>query len=418
MKTNNIKNFKAATVRFYHENRIFIIIWLIYSILLTITYWVLPPSFESNWFYFYTYLFTNRAVPYIDSRVGYPPLGFLPYMLLAYLTGHNFQTFMYALRAFNASALLLSQLLTYTIIKKWRGKREAYISVILFFALPSVAQYGRFSNDTLALFTTLLAIYLLLQKREVAAGVTIGLAAMVKGFPALLLLPALIWLKTNRERFRLLGAAVLTVFAVSLPFLICDPFMYLSTYIHHGDRGPWETVWALIDGWRSHGGFIHPDFDQFLYQTQLRKIYPLRPNDHAFYLWRNPALPTILFTLGAIAVLSPIILIKRIRNGEELFNTLGLIFFGYIIFFKGYSPQFTVFIIPIILLAIKGVWKIGLCILLDIATELEMLAWSQLPSISNDLHMPMLEASIILRTATLSLALVLLTIRFLRRRQI
>ena len=401
---------------FYKENRSFVIAWFAYICVLSIVYWLLPPSYESNWLYFFEYLFENKAFPYIDSRVGYPPLGFLSYMPLAVLSGGNLTFFTYSLRTVNAIALSISLLLMYIILKEKLGKRRAFLTMIAAFSLPSLMLLSRLSNDILALFTTLLALYFLTRKKSRIAGMMIGIAAMMKGIPALLLLPAVIWTKKMGEQYRLFSSAVITVFVISLPFLMADPFMYLSVYIHHGDRGPWETIWALVDGWFSHGGFIHPDFDQFIYQTQLRKIYTPRPNDHAFYAWRYTSLPVVLFILEIVSVTTSVYLFRR-GGGKGLLKAVGAVFFGYIIFFKGYSPQFTVFMLPILLMSLKWPENVGLGILLDVSTELQVMAWNPWEFISRDLHRPLLVYAVLLRTIALALAFMMTNIRLYRIRE-
>ncbi|MEM2876253.1 MAG: glycosyltransferase 87 family protein, partial [Candidatus Bathyarchaeia archaeon] len=399
---------------FLKEDVLFIYAWLGYSVILAIVYWWLPASFESNWLYFFTYLFENGALPYIDSRVGYPPLGFLIYLPLAKLSSGNLKTFMYSFRFLNAIFLLISQLLIYKIVKRIHGKRDALIAALTLFSLPSMALLSRFSNDVLSLFTTLLALYFLIERRIEAAGISIGIAAMVKGIPGLLILPALAWLRRFDERYKLFTSAAITVFVISLPFLIADPFMYISVYTHHGDRGPWETIWALVDGWLSHGGFIHPDFDQFIYQTQLRKIYPLRPNDHAFYAWKYQMLPTILPILEAISVVVPTYLLRRKEvevDSKSLLECVGAVFLGYILFFKGYSPQFTVFILPMVLVSLKGLKSVVLGVFLEVATELRGIICNALDCISRNIRIQMLEFTVLLRTITLAFAFIILFVK-------
>src|SRR3989304_425687 len=75
------------------KNRTFLKIWLIYIALVALIYLVLPLTFELNWLDFFDPV-QNGYLPYIDFHVGYPPLGFLPFMGLALIS--NFDPLMYS----------------------------------------------------------------------------------------------------------------------------------------------------------------------------------------------------------------------------------------------------------------------------------------------------------------------------------
>jgi len=396
---------------FFVDNRIFTFLLVGYVVALVVFFLkVIPITYENNWFYFFTYLFENRALPYIDYREGYPPLGFLVYIPIAYLADKNSTLFAYGMRMTNAAFLSLSLILIYSIVYRVRGKRYAILVSILFVALPSMT-LSRLSNDVIALFFALLAIHFILSRKLNLTGLTIGSSFLVKGFPALLIIPAIRWFKGLRKIFVLLFSTIVAVYFLSLPFLIVDPFMYTSTFTHQGARGPWETIWALIDGWLSHGGFIHPDFDQFMYHYQLLKIYPFLPNDHAFYLWRYPLLPTFLLGCQIAMVVIAYLLMGKGVSERTILRGAGLAIIGYILFFQGYSPQFTVFALPIILISLEGFWVVCLSLVLEVATELQILAWNPAFGLTHDLHMPLLTSAILLRTTVFVATVILLSTR-------
>jgi len=404
----------SKTRRFCTEHRGFTLLWGCYAVALAIIYAVLPITYEANWLYFFRYLFRNGALPYIQCRVGYPPIGFLTYMPFAWLAGCNLTLFAFCQRAINGALLLSSMLLMYIVIDRVWGRRDAVLASAVFVASASTFRMNIVSNDVIALFFTLLALYFMLMKRSILAGMNIGFATMVKGFPALLFIPALKWFKDEKSVLRLAGAFFMTIYFISLPFLVLDPFMYVSTFVHHWTRGPWETVWALLDGWQSHGGFLHPDFDQFFYHFQLLRIYPLLRNDHAFYAWRYPDIPIALTICQFAIVAISYLLIGKKFDENSLLRDVGLIFLGYMLFFKGYSPQFTVFLLPMMLISLKGLWKVCLCVPLEISTILQLLAWGSEGWFTYDYHMPILVSGVIIRTATLIAAVGLLSFQLLK----
>ncbi len=399
---------------FIFENRSFMRLLLCYGIALSLVNWILPLEWEKNWFFFYKYLYQYGITPYIDYREGYPPLGFLIYMPFTYLSNWDVYLFAFYFRMVNLVFLILSCLLIYLIVFQLRGRKAALIASTIYAVCPTVVLGGKISNDSFMLFLSLLGLYFLLKGKPSFSGMVLGLATMVKIFPALFVIIGLKWFGENRDKFRLFLAFMLTVYFISLPFLVMDPFMYLSTFIHHGSRGPWETIWALIDGWYSHGGFIHPDFDQFFYHFQLLKIYSPSPLDHAFYDWKYPLIPTFLIVCQ-VAVAIAFFLFGKCENKSVLIKKVTLILLLYVLFFKGYSPQFTVFTLPFLLLSLKGAW-LGAAIFLEAATEIQLLAWRYELPFSHDYHLPLLIFAVLLRTLIFVVVIGLLVIQLKRRK--
>jgi hypothetical protein len=50
-----------------------------------------------------------------------------------------------------------------------------------------------------------------------------------------------------------LGVFVLTVVAIGLPFYLLNPRLVWGSFVMSGVRGPWETVWALLEGEFGYG---------------------------------------------------------------------------------------------------------------------------------------------------------------------
>jgi len=60
-----------------------------YSIAIAVPYMLSIGLGNVEWYSFYSYLDSHGALPYIDVREGYPPLGFLTYMPLYYVFRGN-----------------------------------------------------------------------------------------------------------------------------------------------------------------------------------------------------------------------------------------------------------------------------------------------------------------------------------------
>lgn len=344
---------------------------LAYAAIVMVIY-LLPIGLEVEWYDFYSYLDRHQAFPYVDTREGYPPLGFLIYMPLYYAFRTNATAFYYAFRALNGLFLVLTVYSLYHILSSMFDEKKAMKLTLLYGFLPSVLKANTYSNDVIAMLPTALAILMMVRKRSLLCGILIGLATLGKGFPLLLLIPAFFVFDELKDRVKVIGLTLTTLVLGSLPFTLLNPFTYISTFTHHGSRGPWETPWALIDGFYSHGGLLHPYFDKFFYHSNLLQVYDPSPFDNAIYAWRLDWLP-LLLTVGEISVVLLLSLAYRKRKNEAV-ALCGLLYLGYMLFFKGYSTQFAVSTEFYVLLATMGESLVFL-VPLEASHIMQMMSW-------------------------------------------
>jgi len=376
---------------------------LIYTVALLAIY-ALPIGLEGEWYNFYEYLDNHNATPYIDVREGYPPLGFLIYMPLYHISRGNQTLFYYLLRFVNGFLLSSTLYTLYLTAKYVFGEGRALRYTLYYGLLPSVIIANTYSNDIVSLLPASLSIYTIVRRKPILSGLLIGLAALGKGFPAILIIPALLYFEELTDKIKLAGSAILVFLYASLPFMLIAPLAYISTFTHHASRGPWETIWALIEGYYSHGGLLHPYFDKFFYHDNLSYIYEPNPYDHAFYEWKYSFLPTLLASLQIIMIiLIALTLYDRKLSSKDIVSSCGSLYIAYILFFKGYSTQFAVSTSFYTLLAAMDS-PLKLLIPLEVSHILQILSWNaqSIHLTLRNLHMEMLISAILMRTAILS----------------
>lgn len=393
-------NFAEVTpLKFMQSNRSKLyFLLLIYSIGVGISYALPIGLTDVEWYSFYSYLDSHGATPYVDVREGYPPIGFLIYMPLYYAFHDNVVAFSYGFRALNGSFLVATLFVLYVISKSVVGEKKGLKTALYYACLPSVVIANVYSNDVVAVLPAVLAIYMMQKKKAAFCGILLGLATLSKGFPVLLLIPALIAFTDKRDKMKVLGTTLFMLAVVSFPFMVASPFTYISTFIHDGSRGPWETVWALIEGYHSHGGLFHPYFDKFFYHFNLLNVYPASPYGHAIYQWKFSLMPKLLTfcQIGIVSLLS--ITYERLKG--KAVALCGLLYIAYMLFFQGYSTQFSESTPLYLLLATMNSPLIFL-VPLEVSHILQMLSWNSQffgPEFIRDMHSPLLVFAIVLRS--------------------
>lgn len=306
----------------------------------------------------------NRLLPYIDFRPGYPPLGKLPY----YFLNLSFADTIYSAYAFlfNLFSLLFMCLILYLCISKL-APNKAFTLALSILALPSVLYFTLIyaKADAFAMFFVLLALYFI--ENPWKCGIMCGIGALVKFHPALLLIPLLVRFKPKKGA-KLLYSFSSVVLLVSFPFLFWDPLMYASTYVGYFSRGPAESIFAVIDGYFGHTGFMHPTFDATIYSWQGSFPYSPSPLDHFSYKWSIPVLPYLSLTLQIASLITLSWFAKNRKDPKESVMLISLAMFSYFAFSTFYNPAIQVILIPYLILATLH-WRKSLQIAMIAAFE-------------------------------------------------
>ena len=284
--------------------------------------------------------------PYLNYWVEYPPifpwLNVLAYRLSLALPPYHDSLFWYnailreLMLPFDVGSLCLIYATADSLFH-----REAALQAAQRFALLFVPLFVFLSwFDTLVLFFLLLSLYGLARSRPALAGIGIGLGFGVKLFP-LVALPAAV--RAFREPRRLLAvglAAAVGLVLVFAPFLILAPDYTAALFRALSGIAGWETIWAMLQNNWGYG-IVAP--------IALR-------HDPTSATWLPPdltlePLPWGWITLG-FAALGLYLWTRRIDWGNPRQSTafVGLTFGVMLLYAKGYSPQWALYLAALSLL--------------------------------------------------------------------
>jgi hypothetical protein len=253
------------------------------------------------------------------------------------------------------SALLLFEIgnfvLVYAIASKLKGRQTAVRCCWLYGALFFPLMTLLFWFENLPLFFLLLGVYLILTRRPIWGGVVAGIGFMIKFIPALVAPVAVRAFPKMSQKVLYALAAALVVLLIALPFLLTNPTFFLVPFLHLGSIGSWETVWALLDG-NLTGGETTPLESRFDLATVTATYHET---------W----FPYPLVALAFVVVFL-ILYTRRIDWQDNLVVVAfsGLTITLFLLFSKGYSPQWIINVLPFIILLMPNLRGVAYALLL------------------------------------------------------
>jgi hypothetical protein len=279
------------------------------------------------------------GLPFRDWWSEFPPVWSYLSVLLYQLSGGmrgNYTSFALFtglfMLAFDAGNLILIRKIGSRLHGTNTGMALAWIYAITL--APLIFTFWNF--EPLVAFFLLLALWWLLVKRENRSALVAAIGALAKFTPALIL--GAVWRFRERETALRYTAILAAVFGgVYLLLFLQSASMTLPSLTAQFNKASYQTVWALIDGNYRTGNF-GPIED---------RLDPARAN----IVQGNPARIPGWLRLGVAVAIGLFVFVRARR-----FDDRGLVAFVAItllIFFlqaQGWSPQWLVQIIPLLLL--------------------------------------------------------------------
>ncbi|MDQ0119269.1 putative membrane protein [Pseudarthrobacter defluvii] len=296
--------------------------------------WATPTQFYATCYSDFPELFRNRGMaaglfPILGSgsQFEYPVLIGLIAGLTAWLAPGG-DTNAQALAYFDINAVLLAAvaILTVLVTARMPGRRPWDAAMVA--VAPGIVLAGTINWDLWAACLLALGMYFFARQRLVPAGVMIGLATATKVYP-LLVLGAILLLAVRTGRWRPLlvtaGSAAATWLVVNLPFAVANPSGWAYFFQYSADRGAgYSSAWFAYNLVAERLGWSGPGADGV------------------------SVLSTGLFVL-ACAGIAAVALTARRR--PRLAQLAFLVVAAFILTSKVYSPQYVVWLIPLLALA-------------------------------------------------------------------
>lgn len=321
-------------------------------------------------------------LPFLHYWYEFPPV--FPFLSLGlyWLTAATtdaIHSYLYSLAvvmlAFDAGSLVL----LYRIGDRLWDRRTALLTALIYVALPVAMVYTWRTFDSMTTFWMLLALHWLLRAMDngprgrrwnLQSAVALGVAVMTKYLPVLLL-PAAWAVLPIRAAIRYTLVLILVVLLIFGPLLVISPEFGFASLKAQAAKSSWQTVWALIDG--NYGtGNVGPDVEHF--DPSLATKLQGNPERVPGWLTLIPfaAIGFYWFHRTRKSVSSDHPVARPIAAPElRAVGLFTLTFALFLLWSKGWSPQWQMMLFPLVLLAFPGRNGTLFCILLGLISFLE-----------------------------------------------
>ncbi len=294
-------------------------------------------------------LVKQGRLPFLSYWVEYPPLFAYLCQGVYALTGDRYFAFATLLGLVMIAFETGNVVMVFRLASHVRSREEALKLVWVYVLLFAPAFVMWHNHDVISAFFFLWAADDFLRGRSNRSAMWVGLGAMVKYFP-ILLLPVVWRFRRDWRQVMIYTAIVAAVcVAVFAPFVIASPTYAVASLRAQLSKPSWQTVWALIDGNLGTGilGAASAHIDPAV-ATALQGNPPRIP----------PVISLVLF--GALYLWlwisqPPISRPSSVRYPASHVRFMAFTATTLVVFFlwsKGWSPQWLVMLIPFLLITL------------------------------------------------------------------
>ncbi|TLN06667.1 DUF2029 domain-containing protein, partial [bacterium] len=277
----------------------------------------------------------------------------------------------------------------------WEG--EEFTFRVLFYLVILVAlPYSWWYFDSLAVLTLLAGLTFAVEGHPGRAGVWWGIGALVKFFPLIGLASLFEWRRFGRLLRCTAIALGIFILGMAALWLVSPQYTQASLQSQSG-KGSWETIWALVDGNFSTGNFgpLVQRLDPALASQPVGNLARISP-------W---------LTLPLFALLGVSLLVKAKPSSRQPLVALGLAMSLFFLWSPGWSVQWVLYLLPILLLGLER-RHLGLMTALFVLVNL--LEW---PILLSRGQFDLLPLTVLIRTLLFVLSAILFGSLLLKQRR-
>ncbi len=286
--------------------------------------------------------FPQHSLPYVDVPSEYPQIPtFLFGLLYLFIPTADVQRVYFLHSSIFSLLMLVSLFFTIRMLYAMLSERK-WLAYLMLLPGTLYFTYNRF--DILPAFLTLWSLLLFRRQKFLATGILLGIGALTKWYPALLLPVYLSYDYALHKRisWKMILAFAVTSFLIALPTLLTGGLAaFLEPYLLHAGRG--------------------------LEQVSLPELLRL-------FFWNiglYPSAVLLTYTFLALQFLpAPLSLITHIDSEEKLLQWNILVIGAFVVFSRIYSPQWLLWLMPFLILAVRNWFDITLIIVYNLVTYL------------------------------------------------
>jgi hypothetical protein len=291
----------------------------------------------------------NLGLPFRDFWTEFPPL--FPFLsrMIYWLTGGREHAYVYCLAVLMSAFQAGSISVFHWLGSQMKARESLFKRTFLYLVLTIGLFYGWGYFDSLAVFLLLLGIGFAVKGDESLAGGAIAAGVLTKWFP-ILAAPAVIKSMGRRAAVRFLITLVLVVAVVWIGLYLAFPENTGFSLMAQGLKGSWESIWALVDGNLGTGNF--GDVDHTLPAAEQNIVS------------REAVIPPWMTLLVIGGVGFYLWIRASLQEPDTVAAFTGLTIVLFFLWSPGYSPQWVLYLVPLVLLVLPfreaGLWSLTL----------------------------------------------------------